>query len=162
MRVVSPRLVAECRVVVDRAMRSRHGASRRPALPRGRAGLTLVEVAVTCVLLAVLAAVALPAWLSTTEAGDEARIRAEVESLAAAAEAVYTRTGAYPTGLGVYAVRTTTWFAPSTTRAEWALTAVTASSATAAVRLPGSPTSLVCSTGVGRTAVTRLTACVRQ
>ena len=161
MRALPTRLVAD-RSVVKQGTVSRLAAGRRPTLPRGRAGLTLVEVAVTCVLLAVLAAVAIPTWLSTTEASDEARIRAEVESLAAAAEAVYTRTGAYPTGLGVYAVRTTSWFAPSTTRAEWALTAVTTSSATAAVRLPGSPTSLVCSTGVGRTAATRQTACVRQ
>ena len=130
------------------ARRGRPASSRH----RPRSGLTLVELLVVVVVLAVLAAVLLPQSSGTDRPAVALRLKHDATTVAAGVEAQFDRLGAYPAGAGAaaptHAELPGVTGSPSTT---WALAPVDADGRGAVVVVSDAAgTGITCQVGVGR------------
>ncbi len=73
-------------------------AQRDPTMPRGSAGFTLIELMIVVVIIGILAAIALPNYVSMMDRAREGGVRANAHATQLTAEDFYAaHDGVYPT-----------------------------------------------------------------
>lgn len=71
----------------------------RKSLRRVRRGFTLLELMIVVVIIGILAAVAVPNFISATDEAKAARIQADLSVIGSAVEIYHAKKGSYPTAL---------------------------------------------------------------
>ncbi len=79
---------------------------RKVSLNRARKGFTLVELLIVIIIIAVLAAIAIPKFVNSSTRSKEASLKADLKLYRNAIELFKNDTGAYPAALGDLAATT--------------------------------------------------------
>jgi len=67
----------------------------------GEGGFTLIELLVVIIIIAILAAIAIPMYLSQRQKGWQSNVQSDLRNAAVAQESYFTDAGTYANGLGV-------------------------------------------------------------
>src|SRR5471032_2940618 len=76
----------------------------RKSLEKKDQGFTLIELLVVIIIIGILAAIAIPVFLSQRKKGYEASMKSDLRNSAAEFETYYTDAGSYPAAFGATSV----------------------------------------------------------